>query len=91
MFDYQRANFEGLPAHLQSLNLEGKISDNGDINHDWVDWKIAFLAAVSEFVPVIKTKGCKFLPWINNTTLRLIKKKNTLRTRIKRSRFPSDY
>ena len=55
-----------------------------------MDWKNAFLAAVAEFVPVINTKGHKFLPWINNTIIHLIKK-NTLRTRIKRSRSPSDY
>ena len=91
VFDYQRANFECLRAHLQSLNLEVKISDNGDINYDWMNWKNAFLAAVAEFVPVINTKGRKFLPWMNSTILHLIKKKNTLRTRIKRSRSPSNY
>ena len=91
MFDYQRANFECLRAHLQSRNLEVKISDNGDINYDWMNWKNAFLAAVAEFVPVINTKGRKFLPWMNSTILHLIKKKNTLRTRIKRSRSPSNY
>ena len=91
VFDYQRANFEGLRAHLQSRNLKVKISDNGDINYDWMNWKNAFLAAVAEFVPVINTKGRKFLPWMNSTILHLIKKKNTLRTRIKRSSSPSDY
>ena len=88
VFDYQRANFECLRAHLQSRNLEAKISDNGDDNYDWMNWKNAFLAAVAEFVPVINTKGRKFLLWMDSTILHL---KNTLRTRIKRSRSPSNY
>ena len=91
VFDYQRANFECLRAHLQSHNLGAKISDNGDVNYDWMNWKNAFLAEVAEFVPVVNTKGRKFLPWMNSTILHLIKKKNTLRTRIKRSRSPSNY
>ena len=74
VFDYQRANFDGLRAHLQSRNLKVKISDNGDINYDWMNWKNAFLAAVAEFVPVINTKGRKFLPWMNSTILHHIKK-----------------
>ena len=68
MFDYQRASFEGLQVHPQSRNHEVKISDNGDINHNWKDWKNAFLAAVAEFVPVINTKGLKFLPLIKKNT-----------------------
>ena len=90
-FDFQRANFECLRAHLQSRNLEVKISGNGDVNYDWINWKNAFLAAVKEFVPVINTKGRMFLPWMNSTILHLIKKKNTLRSRIKRSRSASNY
>ena len=90
VFGYQQANFERLRAHLQTPSLKGLSSEYGDINQDWMDWKNAFLAAVTEFVPVKNAKGLKFLPWMNNTILPLIKKKNTLRTKIKRSRSPSD-
>ena len=31
-------------------------------------WKNAFLAAVTEFVPVKNAKGLKFLPWMGNRT-----------------------
>ena len=60
VFDYQRANFECLRAHLQSRNLEAKISDNGDVNYDWMNWKNAFLAAVAEFVPLLIRKVVSF-------------------------------
>ena len=56
-----------------------------------MDWKNAFLATVKEFVPVKIAKDLKFLPWMNNTILHLIKKKNTLRSKIKISGFPSNH
>jgi hypothetical protein len=34
VFDYRRADFDGLRAHLQTLNLEALITDNGGINQD---------------------------------------------------------
>ena len=94
VFDYEKANFERLRAHLQALDLKVLISEYGDINQDWMDWKNAFRAAVTGFVPVKNAKVLKFLPWMSNTILHLInysKKKNMLRTRIKRSGSPSDH
>ena len=89
LFDYSRADLDGLRGHLPSLKLEDKISDNGDINQDWSDWKNTFVEAVKKFVPIKKLKGRKFLPWMNSTILHSIKKKNTLRMKIKRSSSPS--
>ncbi|CAB4037892.1 Hypothetical predicted protein [Paramuricea clavata] len=91
VFNYRRADFDGLRAHLQSLNLKEKISDHGDINKDWSEWKDSFLAAVKQFVPTANLKGRKSLPWMNSKILHLIKKKNSLRMKIKRSSSPSDY
>ena len=62
VFNYRRADFDGLRAHLRSLNLKEKISDHGDINKDWSDWKDSFLAAVKQFVPTANLKGRKSLP-----------------------------
>ena len=79
VFDYGRADFEGLRERLQTLNLEQRISDDDDINNEWSNWKNTLLAAVNDFVPMKRVKGRKSLPWVNNTILCLIKKKNTLR------------
>ena len=88
-----RADFDGLRAYFRSINLEEKISDHGDINRDWLDRKNAFSESVKMFVPVKNLNGRKFLPWMNNTILDLglIKKKKSLRNRIKRNGSPSEY
>ena len=39
--------------------------------------------AVNDFVPMKRAKGRKSLPWVTNTILYLIKKKHTLRKRIR--------
>ena len=81
VFNYRQADFDGLRAHLQSLNLKEKVSEHGDINK----------AVVKQFVPTVNLKGRKHLPWMSSTIMHLIRKKNTLRMRIKRSSSPSDY
>ena len=91
VFDYRRADFDGLRTYLRSINFEEKISDHGDSNQDWSDWKNAFSESVKMFVPVKNLNGRKFLRWMNNTILDLIKKKNSLRNRIKRNGSPSEY
>ena len=62
-----------------------------DVNNDWSEWKNAFLEAVDDFVPMKRVKGRKSLPWVTNTILYLIKKKNTLRKRIKKSIIQSEH
>ena len=85
VFDYGRADFDGLRERLETLNLEQRISDDDDINNEWSNWKNTFLAPVNDFVPMKRVKDRKSLPWVNNTIPYLIKKKNTLRKRIKKS------
>ena len=77
VFDYRRADFDGLRSHLHSLNLTGLISDDGDINQDWCSWKNTFLAAVSDFVPTKKLQTRNHLPWMNGEILHNIKKKRS--------------
>ncbi len=91
VFYYGRADFDGLQARIQTLNLGQRISNDSDINDDWSDWKNAFLAAVNDFEPTKRVKGRKSLPWVSNAILYLIKKKNTLRKRIKKSPSPSKH
>ena len=62
-----------------------------DINNDWSEWKNTFLEAVNDFVPMKRVKENHFLGLLNNTILFLIKKKNTLRKRIKKSIFQSEH
>ena len=82
MFDYRCSDFDGLRRHLQSLDL---ISENGDIDQDWLACKDTFSSAVSKFVPTKTLRRRNHLPWMNSTILHYIKKKNSVRTRMKRS------
>ena len=75
VFNYRRADFDGLQAHFRSLKFEEKITEHGDISKDWLDWKDSFLAAVKHFVPTVNLKGRRSLPWLNSTILQLIMKK----------------
>ena len=59
VFNYRQADFDGLRAHLQSLNLKEKVSEHGDINKDWSDWKELFLSTVKQFIPTVKFKRSK--------------------------------
>ena len=91
VFDYGRADFERLHARPQTVKIKQKITDDSDINNDWSEWKNALLEVVHDFVPTKRVKGRKSLPWVTNTILYLIKKKNTLRKRIKKSTFQSEH
>ncbi|XP_028419259.1 uncharacterized protein LOC114545074, partial [Dendronephthya gigantea] len=91
VFDYRRSDFDGLRRHLQTLDLSQHISENGEINQDWISWKNAFLEAVSKFVPTKTLRDRNHLPWMNSTILHYIKKKNSIRIWIKRSCHPSDH
>ena len=92
VFDYRRADFDSLRSHLHSsLNLTETISMDGDINQDWYDWKNSFLEAVSDFVPQKTLRSRNYLPWMNSGILHLIKMKNSIRNRIKKSCSPSKH
>jgi hypothetical protein len=91
VFDYRRADFDGLRSYLHSLNLMELISKDGDIAQNWRDWKNAFLAAVSAFVPTKKLQTRNHLPWMNSEILHNIKKKTSIRMRIKISCSPSQH
>ena len=92
VFDYRRADFDGLRSHLHSsLNLTETISMDGDINQDWYDWKNSFLEAVSDFVPQKTLRSRNYLPWMNSGILHLIKMKNSISNRIKTSCSPSKH
>jgi hypothetical protein len=47
--------------------------------------------AASKFVPTKTLRRRNHLPWMNSTILHYIKKKNSIRTRIKRSRHQSEH
>ena len=89
VYDYQRGNFDALRSSLESENLSNLISVEGDIDHDWLIWKITFLTIVADHIPTKRLQSRKYVPWLTGEILHNIKKKNSLRQRLKKS--PSDY
>ena len=59
------------------------ILGTGDINTDWKCWKNSFLSTVSEYIPKTQLSGRNPLPWIKSSILHLIKKKESVRRRLK--------
>lgn len=89
VYDFRRADFQGLCSALRAVDLTSVMSDDGNLDDDWHCWKDTFLAAVSDHIPTKKLKGRNPLPWINGPVLDLIKKKETIRQKLKSS--PTNY
>ena len=54
IYDYRRANFEGLRKRLTDNNLCSMLTNNGpecSIDDDWSTWKNSVMYAMNEFVP----------------------------------------
>jgi hypothetical protein len=84
VFDYANGDFEGLRNSLNAINLSSFISEgDNDIDRDWQQWKDVFLAAVNDSIPSKKLMGRNPLPWINGTILNMIRRKNTLRQKLR--------
>ncbi|XP_048586215.1 uncharacterized protein LOC116614508 [Nematostella vectensis] len=85
VYNYTKADFDGLRASLSALELTMSSNENSDIDTDWQNWKDLFLAAVADHVPSKKLRGRNPVPWMNGTILDLIKKKETTRRRLKKT------
>lgn len=84
VYDYARGNLDAVRAALQEIDLPSTISETSDnINVDWKRWKETFLSTVSKFVPKKKIRGRNPLPWINGNILHQIKKKESIRRKLK--------
>jgi chaperonin cofactor prefoldin len=91
VYNYHQGDFAGLQTSLECLNLDSLITTDENIDHDWQQWKKAFLQAVSQHIPSVRVKGRNYVPWMNSTILHNIKKKNSIRLRIKKSPTPTQY
>ena len=86
VYDYQKANFEGLRSILQSIDFSNIIESNTDVNVAWSQWKEKYLAAIRDFVPMRKIKGKNSPPWITGDILHMIKKpKESVRRKLRTS------
>ena len=82
VYDYENGDFEGLREALSAINLSSIVGHN-NIDDDWRCWKNSFLAFVKDLVPSKRLKGRNQVPWIESNILNLIKKKNSVRQKLK--------
>ena len=80
--EYAIGDFEGLREALSAINLSSIVGHN-NIDDDGRCWKDLLLAAVEDFVALKRLKGRNPLPWIDSNILNLIKKKNSVRQKLK--------
>jgi hypothetical protein len=88
VYDYRRGDFTALRSALESLNLSATISADSDINDDWRNWRNTFVDTVSHHIPSTKIRGRNYVPWMNSDILHNIKKKSSLRHKLKKSKTP---
>ena len=78
-------DFGTLQRALNPVNLKSLVEHAQDINIAWQQWKDAFLTAVSHYIPIKKIKGRNPAPWFNGSILNAIRKKDSVRQRLKAS------
>ena len=85
VYDFKKADFEGLRQSLSAIHLG---FDEDDIDQSWESWHDLFLNAVESFIPKIKLKDAKSPKWTDSEIIKLSKQKNRLWKRAKQSNAP---
>ena len=82
MYDYARGDFSGPPNALCSVNLTS-VMDEGDLESPWQTWKDLFFCCSKGLYPYQAFKGRNPVPWLTGAIINLIKKKETVRRKLK--------
>ena len=87
---YNGADMDGLRDHLARFKDSFLSSDHShlSVNDMWVSFKSEVLAAIERFIPSKVTKTKYSLPWIDTSIKRLIRKRDKLYFRARKSSSP---
>ena len=90
IFLYKRADMDGLREHLARFRDTFLSSDHNhmSVNGMRVSFKAEVIAAIERFIPTKITKTKYILPWIDSSILRLIRKREKLYFRARKSSSP---
>ena len=90
IFLYKRANMDDLRDHLARYRDTFLSSDHSHmlVNDMWVSFKSEVIAAIERFIPTKMTKIKCSLPWIDSSIRRLIRKREKLYFRARKSSSP---
>ncbi|KAI8493903.1 hypothetical protein Bbelb_282500 [Branchiostoma belcheri] len=85
VFNFKRADWNGLNTHLESLDLSEAVTCHHDIDSAWEAWSSALQSAVDMFVPCRKLKTSTSPPWIDSEVRDLQNRKRTAWRKAKRT------
>ena len=90
IFLYKRADMDGLHDHMARYRDSFLSSDHSrmSVNDMWVSFKSEVLSAIERFIPSKMTKTKYSLPWIDSSIKRLIRKRDKLYFRARKSSSP---
>ena len=90
IFLYNRADMDGLRDHLARFRDTFLSSDHShmSVNDMWVSFKSEVIAAIERFIPTKMTKTKYSLPWIDSSIRRIIRKREKLYFRARKSSSP---
>ena len=90
IFLYKRVDMDGLHDHLARYRDSFLSSDHSrmSVNDMWVSFKSEVLSAIERFIPSKMTKTKYSLPWIDSSIKRLIRKRDKLYFRARKSSSP---
>jgi hypothetical protein len=85
IYDYKRADFEGIKQTLETLEFDWMMNDStSDINDDWISWRDSFLTIANDHIPQKTINGRNNPPWLTGEILNVLKKE-TLRRKLRRA------
>ena len=87
---YKRADMDGLRDHLARYRDSFLSSDHShmSVNDMWVSFKSEVITAIERFIPSKMTKTKYSSPWIDSSIKRLIKRRDRLYFRARKSSSP---
>ncbi len=88
VYNYKKGDFNGLREALNLLNLSDIVSSENDVDIAWMKWKDAFVTAVDTYIPKFTTKSKSSPPYVTSDLVHEIRKKETLREKVKKSNSP---
>ena len=83
MFNFKKADFEGLRTALRNDSPENYLDNDSNINDDWSSWKTFLFDKLGSFIPKCITRKFISPPWIDGEVTHVIRKKNRLHKRAK--------
>ena len=90
MFNYKKANWEGLNRDLNSVKWDYYLKCN-EANLGWERFKNILSNLCHKHIPTITIKGDIKPPWFDNDTYKLCRKKERLRKKFKLTKSASDF